>query len=222
MYANAARVINRKGQIVVSKEEEPPMSKGDKELVARAQTGDQSASEELIRMYQKKAYAIAYNMCNGDSEEAKEIVQEAFLRVFRSLKSFTGKSSFYTWFYRILVNICLDRRRRHSRWERIFSFWRPDQREKSHLKEGYEEYPEPQEYSNPMTLLSNKQLEQEIRKAIQSLPVKQRMAFQLKVINGMKIREIAQVMGTAEGTIKSHIFRATRFLRDALQEWVQP
>ena len=76
MYANAARVINRKGQIVVSKEEEPPMSKGDKELVARAQTGDQSASEELIRLYQKKAYAIAYNMCNGDSEEAKEIVQE--------------------------------------------------------------------------------------------------------------------------------------------------
>ena len=73
-----------------------------------------------------------------------------------------------------------------------------------------------------MTALNNKQLAQEIRKAIQSLPARQRMAFQLKVLNGMKIREIAQIMGAAEGTVKSHLFRATHFLRDVLQEWNRP
>ncbi|MCK4860003.1 MAG: sigma-70 family RNA polymerase sigma factor [Candidatus Omnitrophica bacterium] len=203
-------------------EKESPMSIGDKELVARARTGDPSASEELVSRYQDKAYAIAYNMCCGDSEEAKEITQEAFLRAFRSLKSFRGKSSFYTWFYRILVTTCLDWRRRQSRLERIFYFWRRDHREKAPLKEEYKEYPEPQEHSNPMTALNNKQLAQEIRKAIQSLPARQRMAFQLKVLNGMKIREIAQIMGAAEGTVKSHLFRATHFLRDVLQEWNRP
>jgi len=214
--------MNREGQVIVSEEEESPMPMGDKELVARARTGDQAASEALVRRYQERAYAIAYNMCFGDSEEAKEITQEAFLRAFRSLKSFRGKSSFYTWFYRILVTTCLDWRRRQSRWKRIFSFWRRDQREKAPSKEGYEEYSEPQEHSNPMTALNNKQLAQEIRKAIQSLPERQRIAFQLKVLNGMRIHEIAQIMGTAEGTVKSHLFRATHFLRDALQEWVQP
>jgi RNA polymerase sigma-70 factor (ECF subfamily) len=73
-----------------------------------------------------------------------------------------------------------------------------------------------------MTILINKQLAREIRKAIQSLPERQRIAFQLKVLNGMRIHEIAQIMGAAEGTVKSHLFRATHFLRDALQEWAQP
>ncbi|MEA1948008.1 MAG: sigma-70 family RNA polymerase sigma factor [Thermodesulfobacteriota bacterium] len=222
MYVNAVRLMNREGRDVVIEEKESPMSIGDKELVARARTGDLSASEELVSRYQEKAYAIAYNMCCGDSEEAKEITQEAFLRAFRGLKNFRGKSSFYTWFYRILVTTCLDWRRRQSRWERIFSFWRWDHREKAPLKERYIEYPEPQEHSNPMTALNSKQLAQEIRKAIQSLPARQRMAFQLKVLDGMRIREIAQIMGAAEGTVKSHLFRATHFLRDALQEWDRP
>ncbi|MGD9107041.1 MAG: sigma-70 family RNA polymerase sigma factor [Desulfobacterales bacterium] len=206
----------------MSEEDKSPMPMEDEGLVARARTGDQAASEELVRRYQGKAYTIAYNMCFGDSEEAKEVVQEAFLRAFRSLKSFRGKSAFYTWFYRILVTTCLDWRRRHSRWKRIFSFWHREQREKAPSKEGYEVYPEPQEHSNPMTILINKQLAREIRKAIQSLPERQRIAFQLKVLNGMRIHEIAQIMGAAEGTVKSHLFRATHFLRDALQEWAQP
>lgn len=222
MYVNTARLMNRKEQDIVSETKEAPMPIGDKELVSRARTGDPSALEELVGRYQEKAYAIAYNMCCGDSEQAKEITQEAFLRAFRGLKSFRGKSSFYTWFYRILVTTGLDWRRRQVRWERIFSFWRRDHREKALLKEEYKEYPEPQEHTNPMTALKNKQLAQEIRKAVESLPARQRTAFQLKVLNGMKITEIAQIMGTAEGTVKSHLFRATHFLRHALQEWDRP
>jgi RNA polymerase sigma-70 factor (ECF subfamily) len=161
-------------------------------------------------------------MCSGDSEEARELTQEAFLRAFRSLKNFRGKSSFYTWFYRILINTCLDSRRRRSRWEGIFSFWRRDKHEKASSDEINAEYPDPKEHSNPMDALNNKQLAQEIRQALASLPEKQRVVFQLKVLHGMRIREIAKIMGSAEGTVKSHLFRATLFMREALKEWAQP
>lgn len=222
LHSNAARAVNREERNSKAKGEDSSMSLKDVELVARAQDGDQTAFEALVRQYQGKAYAIAYNMCSGDSEEARELTQEAFLRAFRSLKKFRGKSSFYTWFYRILINTCLDSRRRRSRWDGIFSFWRRDNREKESSDEISAKYPDPGEYSNPMAALNNKQLAQEIRRALSSLPEKQRVVFQLKVLHGMRIREIAKIMGSAEGTVKSHLFRATLFMREALQEWSQP
>lgn len=222
LHGNAERAVNRKERNSKAKREEFSMSLKDVELVARAQDGDQTAFEVLVRQYQGKAYAIAYNMCSGDSEEARELTQEAFLRAFRSLKNFRGKSSFYTWFYRILINTCLDSRRRRSKWEGIFSFWRRDKGEKASSDEMNAEYRDPKEYSNPMAALNNKQLAQEIRQALASLPEKQRVVFQMKVIHGMRIREIAEIMGSAEGTVKSHLFRATHFMREALQEWAQP
>ena len=222
LHSNAARAVNREERNSKAKREGSSMSLKDVELVARAQDGDQTAFESLVRQYQGKAYAIAFNMCSGDSEEARELTQEAFLRAFRSLKNFRGKSSFYTWFYRILINTCLDSRRRRSRWEGIFSFWRRDKHEKASSDEINAEYPDPKEYSNPMDALNNKQLAQEIRQALASLPEKQRVVFQLKVLHGMRIREIAKIIGSAEGTVKSHLFRATLFMREALKEWAQP
>ena len=222
MYNSAGRALIGAGRNPKAGRDDSPMSLEDKELVARAQHDDSSAFEILVRRYQEKAYAIAYNMCSGDTEEAQELTQEAFLRAFRSLKNFRGKSSFYTWFYRILVNTCLDSRRRRKRWERIFTFWRSDRRDRKDSKEMDEDYPDPGVNSNPMTALNGKQLAQEISQALETLPEKQRVIFQLKVFHGMKIREIAQIVGSAEGTVKSHLFRATHFLRDALQDWVQP
>jgi len=222
LHNNTARAVSREERNSKAKREESSMSLKDVELVARAQDGDQTAFEALVRQYQGKAYAIAYNMCSGDSEDARELTQEAFLRAFRSLKTFRGKSSFYTWFYRILINTCLDSRRKRNRWEGIFSFWRRNKHEKASSDEINAEYRDPKEYSNPMAALNNKQLAQEIRQALASLPEKQRVVFQLKVMNGMRIREIAKIMGSAEGTVKSHLFRATQFMREALKEWAQP
>ena len=222
MYNSGARAVNRGGRHPIAERDAPLMSLEDKELVARAQHDDPSAFEILVRRYQEKAYAIAYNMCSGDSEEAQELTQEAFLRAFRSLNNFRGKSSFYTWFYRILVNTCLDSRRRRKRLESIFTFWRRDRGGRSDSKAMDEDYPDPGVKNNPMTALRGKQLAQEISEALATLPEKQRVIFQLKVLHGMKIREIAQIVGSAEGTVKSHLFRATHFLRDALQDWVQP
>jgi len=222
LYKKATRTVNRNVLHPKAKMAEPSIAFIDDALVARAQDGDQTAFEDLVRRYQKKAYAIAYNMCSGDGEEARELTQEAFMRAFRSLKKFRGQSSFYTWFYRILINTCLDSRRRRSRWEKIFSFWRSDRPEKATSDEINAEYPDPKEYSNPMTALTNKQLSKEIKAALEALPENQRVVFQLKVLHGMRIREIAKIMGSAEGTVKSHLFRATQFMRDALQEWARP
>jgi len=222
LYSRTATASNRKEPNGKSEGEDPPTPEEDNELVVRAQDGDPLAFEDLVRRYQEKAYAIAYNMCSGDSEEAKEMTQEAFFRAFRNLKNFRGKSSFYTWFYRILVNTCLDSRRRRRRRNRIFSFWRSGRDEKTFSEITEEDYPDPARHSNPMTTLSGKQLSKEIRQTLASLPEKQRVVFQMKVLHGMRIREIAQIMGTAEGTVKSHLFRATQFMRDALQEWAQP
>jgi RNA polymerase sigma-70 factor (ECF subfamily) len=193
------------------------MSLTDEELIARAQKDDRWATEEFVCRYHQKAYAIAYYMCSGDSEEAQDLTQEAFLRAFRNIKKFRGDSSFYTWFYRIVVNTCLDGRRRLRRWERIFS--REGEREER-TKEVPEEQPDMGGASDPMNALSGKQLTLEVRKALMTLPERQRIAFQLKVFQGMSIREIAQVMGSAEGTVKSQLFRATHSLRTALKDWV--
>jgi len=192
------------------------MSMKDEELIARAQEDDQWAIEEFVCRYHQKAYAIAYYI-SGDREEAEDLTQEAFLRVFRNIKKFRGDSSFYTWFYRIVVNTCLDGRRRRRRWEQIFS--RPGEREER-TKEVPEEQPDMGKASNPMDALSGKQLNLEVRKALMTLPERQRIAFQLKVFHGMSIREIAHVMGSAEGTVKSQLFRAIHSLRTALKDWV--
>lgn len=198
------------------------MTLPDEELIARAQRDDPWAIEEFVCRYQQKAYAIAYHMCSGDREEAQDLTQEAFLRVFQNIKKFRGDSSLYTWFYRIVVNTCLDGRRRRRRWERIFSLWRPGLREGEPSRGVFEEQPDMAEGNNPMAVLNGKKLTQEIRKALMSLPERQRVAFQLKVFQGMSIREIAQVMGSAEGTVKSHLFRATHSLRTVLKDWVVP
>jgi RNA polymerase sigma-70 factor (ECF subfamily) len=191
----------------------------DEELVARARRGERRAMEALIGRYQEKAYTIAYQTCFGDREEAEDLTQEAFLRAFRSIRQFRGDSSFYTWFYRILINTCLDGRRRRRRWGKLFSIFRSSEKEANPSMAVPEGQRDTLEDGNPMVVLRGKQIAREVQTALRSLPERQRLAFQLKVIHGMSIREIAQVMGTAEGTIKSHLFRATQFLREALKEW---
>ena len=222
LYQFTARSEKKEARNSAAKREDSSIALRDKALVARAQRGDRAAFGDLVKLYQGKAYAIAYSMCSGDEEVARELTQEAFLRAFQNLKNFRGKASFYTWYYRILINVCLDHRRRRGRWDKIFSFWRRERDEKTNSGGTNIQYPDPQEHYDPMTALNNKQLAQEIRQALASLPEKQRVVFQLKMLHGMQIREIAQIMGSAEGTIKSHLFRATQFMRQALQEWVQP
>jgi RNA polymerase sigma-70 factor (ECF subfamily) len=202
--------------------ETPLNSLKDDDLVRLAQNDDPGAMEELVQRYQRQAFSIAYHMAAGDLEEAKDHTQEAFLRVFRNIKRFKLKSTFYTWFYRIIVNTCLDGRRRRRRREKYLPFLRPRTDGKRTSMEVIEEQVDMGKQNDPLAALSDKKFRYETRKAMRSLSENQRLTFQLKVLQEMSIHEIAQVTGMAEGTIKSHLFRATQVLRKALQDWVEP
>jgi len=188
-----------------------PVEFKDDQLVGLAKSGDRKAFEMLVERYKQKAYQIAFHHIR-DREEAKDISQEAFLRAFTQLKRFDLRSSFYTWFYRILVNLCIDYQRRNRRF-----IWQP-------LEE--KEY---QEGGNPMTgenpsspdqHLSAEEMSRRVAATLKELSPNQRTAFILRNHEGLSIQEIAKVMKSAEGTIKVHLHRAVMALRRNLAEFV--
>jgi RNA polymerase sigma-70 factor, ECF subfamily len=188
----------------------PTAQIGDEELVASAQKGDRRAFEELVERHQQKAYRIAFDF-SRDREEAKDLSQEAFLKAFTHINRFDGRSGFYTWYYRILVNVCLDYRRRAKR---------TPAEEFNETVEGRVE-PSPL-ISNPVSPDQHAiagQLSRRIGAALETLPAKQRMVFILKNHQGLSIREIAETMETAEGTVKVHLHRAVMSLRQSLAEF---
>jgi len=189
-------------------------------LVERARNNDTWAIEQLICRYSRKAHSIAYRLCSGDNEKAKDLVQDAFLKAFSSIHKFKGKSSFYTWLYRIVVNTCLDAMRRRQRKKKIFSlFCRSEQDNGRTNRHDIENYPDISQKADPVDLLKNKDLRMDIQKALTLLSEKQRVIFELKIFDEMKIHEIAKIMNMADGTVKSHLFRATNCIRKALKDW---
>ena len=191
----------------------------EEELVRRAQADDPWAIEQLVLRYQQKVYAIAYQMLGGDAEEARDRTQDAFLQAFRSIKRFKGKSSFYTWLYRIVINTCIDARRRRSRWKEIFFPWRLDRDKEGAPDNSLEEFADVSPGADPLAAASGRQLEDDVKSALNKLSQRQRTIFQLKVFQEMSIAEIAETMDLAEGTVKSHLFRATRLVQKQLKGW---
>jgi RNA polymerase sigma-70 factor (ECF subfamily) len=201
------------------REEKPENPLDELVVVERAKRRDPAAAEELVRRYQAKAYAIAYRTCSGDAEEAKDLTQEAFLRAFRSLHQFKGNASFYTWLYRIVVNTCLDGVRRQTRRRAFFPTLKSEEGKRA--MELLEENADTDIDSNPAATLSNTELKQQVQAALDGLSSTQRMVFEMKVFEELSIPEIAKLMGSAEGTVKSHLFRATQHIRKALNEWAE-
>jgi RNA polymerase sigma-70 factor (ECF subfamily) len=182
----------------------------DEELVAQAQSGDRGAFEELVDRHKQKAYRIAFDFAR-DREEAKDLSQDAFLKAFTNIRNFDGRSGFYTWFYRILVNVCLDYKRRKQRTST------------EEFNENVESQVEPSQLAarmpSPYQQVLAGQISRKIGAALNALPPKQRMAFILRNNQGLSIREIAEMMQTAEGTVKVHLHRAVTALRQNLAEF---
>lgn len=191
----------------------------DEDLVQRIREGDRSAGEELIGRYRQKAFSIASTLCDADREAAFDFTQDAFVKVLGNIGSFQGTSSFYTWFYRILVNTCLDGRRRRRRWAKLFPGRRPRAGKEGGPESEIEEFPATDDMGDPLAAARGSALTRDLGKALEALPEKQRTVFQLKVLQGFSLQEIARIMGSAQGTVKTHLFRATRSLRAALREW---
>ncbi len=191
----------------------------DHDLIAKVRELDRDALDELFSRYMRKAYAISFNLCSGDREKAQDLTQEALLKAVRNIDNFRGEALFPTWLYRIIYNTYLDSRKKHSRWLDIFSplRWKPQKGEVD--KEILEEPPDTNDNKNPLSVLQGKQLDNELQNALKELPDKQRIVFQFKVFNEMSIKEIANILNSAEGTVKSHLFRATKHLQKTLGDW---
>ena len=183
----------------------------DEEIVALCQQGQGEVFEILVRRYMEKAFRIAFDFTHNP-EEAKDLSQDAFLRAFTRIKQFDGRSSFYTWFYRLVVNICLDHTRRKGRviWERL-------------EKEG-ESGTEPVELVDTSALPDEEAIAGEAKRkadlTLEAMPNKQRTAFLLRNHQGLSIPDVARVMKTTEGTVRVYLHRAVAALRQSLLEFV--
>jgi RNA polymerase sigma-70 factor (ECF subfamily) len=188
-----------------------PQNLGDKELVALSQQGQRDYFEILIQRYMEKAFHIAFNFTR-DRETAKDLSQDAFLRAFAKINHFDGRSSFYTWFYRIVVNLCLDHARRRGRVS-----WQS-------LDDMGEESGEQQQLAD-MTFAPDQEAmageaKRKVDATLEAMPKKQRTAFLLRNHQGLSITDIAQVMKTTEGTVRVYLHRAVAALRQSLVEFV--
>ncbi|MFZ0431140.1 MAG: sigma-70 family RNA polymerase sigma factor [Candidatus Acidiferrales bacterium] len=182
-------------------------------LVRSAQAGDRLAFEELVRRYDRDVLRLALNLVHK-SEDARDIYQESFLRVYRNLHRFRFECSFYTWLYRIVTNVALDHlRRRTSR--------REDQAPVPEDAEGgtrdfFDRQPEVRATANPEKSLLGQELGRHIQGALDRLSPRERMVFEMKHFQGLRLRAIGDLLGTSEETVKNSLFRATRKLRASL------
>jgi RNA polymerase sigma-70 factor (ECF subfamily) len=172
-------------------------------LIDRVKQGDEEAFEELVERYKGMGFSLAYRLL-GNPEDARDISQEAFAQVYLHIKDFRGESTFKTWFYRIIINLC------RRQWQRKTT---------SSLDLYIEREVEPQAREGVEEEVKRKELRAAIEEAVRGLPAKQREVFIMKHMEGMKISEISEVLKCAEGTVKIHLFRAVRALQERLKGW---
>jgi RNA polymerase sigma-70 factor (ECF subfamily) len=181
---------------------------GEAALITRCTSGDQSACAELVASHQCMVYSLALNLL-GDRDEALDLSQEVFLRVFRTLSRFRGQSTLRTWIYRIVINQVRNR----QRW------WRRRRRgDQVSLDEYLRRFGEMESRRDvlPDRLLASKETAARIRRALDRLPFEQRTALILREVDGLRYEEIAYSLDVAVGTVKSRLTRARQALRAEL------
>lgn len=190
------------------------MIKQEELLIRKAQRGSLSDFESLVKKYDEKIARLIYNMLNN-TEDAEDVYQEVFLKVFQSIHKYRFGSKFYTWLYRIAVNTCINyRKKRSSRsfemleevattsaanWDLLF---------KSSEK-------------NPEEAMLNLELHEKISSSIENLSPKQRAVFVLRHYHGHKLSEIAEILNCSEGTVKNYLFRSIQKMKAGLKNYRQ-
>lgn len=187
------------------------MHLNDTDLIIKAQKGDQNAFEELVYRYDRNVLSIAMKYAIHE-DDAKDLYQEIFIRVYRGLKNFRFKSEFSTWLFRISTNVCLSYKNRSKEHLRVSLYNDVNDEENNFTKKEELVY----DGSSPEEISSGSDLGEIVNSAIESLSPKQKMTFILKHYEGYKIREIAEIMNCKEGTVKKYLFDAIRNLRKKL------
>ena len=186
----------------------------DAALVREAQAGNRAAFEELVHRYDRDVLRLALNLMKR-TEDARDVYQEAFLKVYRNLHRFRFECSFYTWLYRIVTNVCLDHlRRRQARPEDQAPEVHPAQEDGG--TDFFERQREHRATLDPERHLLGQEIKAKLAAAMQRLSPRERIVFEMKHYQGLKLRAIGDVLGTSEETVKNSLFRATRKLRTEL------
>lgn len=173
-------------------------------IVRKVLGGDANAFEKLVLEYEKNVYNIALRM-TGNSEDAADMTQEAFIKAYNSLQSFRGDSKFSVWLYRIVSNVCLDFLRSKNRRPTVSLSVEDDDGEDAQLDVA-------DESQSPELLLDRKLTRDSVRRGLDSLPPDYRQILLLREIQGLSYDEIAQALSLEVGTVKSRIFRARKRL----------
>ena len=187
------------------------IASGEAALIQRCAAGEEGACAELVAGHERMVYTLSLNLL-GDRDEALDLSQEVFLRVFRTLHGFRGQSSLKTWIYRIVINQARNRQR----------FWRRRRRADQvsldqHVAE-HGDLSQPGDGTSPDRAFARKELASRLWSALNDLPFDQRTVVVLREIDGLSYDEIAFSLGVAVGTVKSRLTRARQALRHQLRE----
>src|SRR6187455_1409445 len=193
----------------------PEAASADWALVQQCAGGDEAACSRLVTDHQRMVYQLALHLL-GDPQEALDLSQEVFLRVFRMLPRFRGQSTLKTWIYRIVVN---QARNRQRWWRRRF---RSAQVSLDQHVEQHGDLPAVSTSNEPDRVLGRRELAARLTTALLALPFDQRSALVLREMDGLSYEEIAFSQGVAVGTVKSRLARARELLREQLRETPAP
>lgn len=186
-------------------------------LVQRVRSGDQRAFKLLVERYQRKIYGVALGMLR-DKEEARDVSQEAFVKVYRYLEHFKGDSSFYTWLYRITVNVCIDVIRRRGGGRADVEL---DEGQLLDTAEANIGALGTRLGTNPQKSALRKELAEKIQQALEEIPEKHRAILLLREIEGMSYEDLARTLEIPKGTVMSRLFHARAKMQKILSEYLE-
>jgi RNA polymerase sigma-70 factor (ECF subfamily) len=193
----------------------PSLELDEAALIRAAQDGDHAAFEQLVRAYDQGVLRLAMNLLRSP-EDAHDVYQEAFLRVYRNLHAFRFDCSFHTWLFRIVTNLCLDQMRKRK--------VRKEEPTVLATAEGpmdrMDAVPEERVDGDPQRYLFSGQLRRKIKEVLGELTPRERVVFELRHYQGLRLRKIGEVLGTSEEAAKNCLFRATQKMRAALGDFI--
>ena len=195
-----------------SKEARRREAEEDRGYIVLAQKGDKAAFRFLVERHQRRAFAIAMGLVR-DENDARELVQEAFLRVYRGLGAFQGGSSFFTWLYRIVTNLAIDLMRKPGRKD-------AELQDNQSNPEEEPEFPLVSRIdgADPLDVMRRQEIAGRIQEALDALPPYHRGVILMREVEGLSYEEMAQAMGVSKGTIMSRLFHARQKLQRALAD----
>ena len=213
-----ALALRRSTAVPLRRKVAPALATDDLTLVQRVRSGDQRAFKQLVERYQRKVYAVAYGMLK-DKEEARDVAQEAFVKVYKYLDHFKGDASFYTWLYRITANICIDQMRKKgtSRGDAV-EF---DETIATDTAEANIGALGSKLGTNPQKAMLRKELAEKIELALQEVPEKHREILLMREVEGMSYEDLAKVLGIPKGTVMSRLFPARLKVQKILNEYLE-